>query len=133
MKNLKKLRKEKKLTQQRLADRLNVTRSTVSMWEIDASRPDYDMLDKVANFFEVDVNYLVGKTNDPRPPNKKSLDEPKKREPDILWENIGISFYEGGDGDDLSDEEKEELLDLVKFAREQRRKRREKQKEKERE
>lgn len=52
--------KGKKVSQQDLAKALNVSRSTVSMWETGASDPDTDSLQKIASYFSVSVDYLLG-------------------------------------------------------------------------
>ena len=57
--NLKKIRKDKGYTQETLAEKLNVVRQTVSKWEKGLSLPDVDMLSKIANVLETDVNILL--------------------------------------------------------------------------
>lgn len=57
--NLKKIRKDKGYTQEILAEKLNVVRQTVSKWERGLSLPDVDMLSKIANVLETDVNILL--------------------------------------------------------------------------
>ena len=57
--NLKKIRKDKGYTQEMLAEKLNVVRQTVSKWEKGLSLPDVDMLSKIANVLETDVNILL--------------------------------------------------------------------------
>lgn len=57
--NLKKMRKDKGYTQEILAEKLNVVRQTVSKWEKGLSLPDVDMLSKIANVLETDVNILL--------------------------------------------------------------------------
>lgn len=56
--NLKKIRKDKGYTQETLAEKLNVVRQTVSKWEKGLSLPDVDMLSKIVNVLETDVNIL---------------------------------------------------------------------------
>ncbi|MBQ3046315.1 MAG: helix-turn-helix domain-containing protein [Clostridia bacterium] len=58
--NIKKLRKEKEMSQEELALRLNVVRQTVSKWEQNLSVPDSEMLIKIAEVFEVPVSRLLG-------------------------------------------------------------------------
>ena len=58
--NIKALRKTKGLTQDELAIRLNVVRQTVSKWEKGLSVPDAEMLQRIAEVFEVDVSQLLG-------------------------------------------------------------------------
>ena len=57
--NLKKIRKDKGYTQETLAEKLNVVRQTVSKWEKGLSLPDVDMLPKIVNVLETDVNILL--------------------------------------------------------------------------
>lgn len=58
--NLKKIRKDKGYTQEELAKELNVVRQTVSKWEKGLSLPDVDILSKIADILETDVNVLLG-------------------------------------------------------------------------
>ena len=59
------LRKEKKLTQEQLAERLNVTSQAVSKWENDLSYPDVELLVDLAKLFDCSVDYLLGKEDTP--------------------------------------------------------------------
>ncbi len=58
--NIKKARKDKGMTQEELAIRLNVVRQTVSKWEKNLSVPDADLLEKLSDILSVDVNVLLG-------------------------------------------------------------------------
>lgn len=58
--NIKALRKTKGITQDELAIRLNVVRQTVSKWEKGLSVPDAEMLQRIAEVFEVNVSQLLG-------------------------------------------------------------------------
>lgn len=60
--NIKTLRKSKGLTQEELANRINVVRQTVSKWEKGYSVPDAEMLKKIAEVLETDVSQLLGST-----------------------------------------------------------------------
>lgn len=60
--NIKNLRKNKGLTQEELAIRLNVVRQTVSKWEKGFSVPDAEMLQKIAEELETEVSVLLGGT-----------------------------------------------------------------------
>lgn len=57
---IKKLRKEKGLTQQELADVVGITATGVSYWESGNAIPNTETLKKLANYFGVTVNYLLG-------------------------------------------------------------------------
>ena len=56
---LSKLRKEKGLSQEGLAEKLEVTRQTVSKWELSQTKPDTDMLVKLADVLGVEVSSLI--------------------------------------------------------------------------
>lgn len=58
-KNIKKFRENKKLTQDELAEKLNVTRQAVSNWETEKTQPDIDTLQKIAQILEVSVEELI--------------------------------------------------------------------------
>ncbi len=58
--NIKILRKEKGMSQEELALKLNVVRQTVSKWEQNLSVPDSEMLIKLSEVFEVPVSRLLG-------------------------------------------------------------------------
>lgn len=59
-KTLAKLRKERKLTQQELADLLNVTNKTISKWETNTTAPDIDTLKRISQVLKVPVDVLLG-------------------------------------------------------------------------
>ena len=56
---LKELRKEKELTQEQLAETLNVSRRTVSRWETGSNMPDLDLLVEIADLYQVDLRELL--------------------------------------------------------------------------
>ena len=58
-KNIRSLREGKDLTQEQLAERLFVTRQTVSNYETGRSRPDVEMLLKIAEVLDVDANTVI--------------------------------------------------------------------------
>ena len=59
-KRLKKLRERKGLLQKELAKRLGVPATTLNSWETGKAEPRTDRLIKLADFFEVSVDYLLG-------------------------------------------------------------------------
>ncbi len=58
-KNIRDLRSRKNMTQDELAEQLFVTRQTVSNYETGKSRPDVEMLARIAEILETDVNALI--------------------------------------------------------------------------
>lgn len=73
---LKQLRQEKKLTQEELADKLNIGRSALAMYELGKRIPKYKTIDTFADFFNVSVDYLRGKT----PSRHGEVFSPKQQE-----------------------------------------------------
>lgn len=61
---IKDLRKEKNLTQKEMAQALSVTVSTLSHWECDYQEPSFKDLVTLANFFECNTDYLLGRSDD---------------------------------------------------------------------
>lgn len=60
---LKSLRNSRNLTQEELAQKLNIGRSRVSMYESGQREPDFETTELIADFFNVDVDYLLGRTS----------------------------------------------------------------------
>lgn len=58
----KELRLEKKITQQELSYSLGLSRSAISMYETGEREPDFKTLKLIADFFNVDTDYLLGRT-----------------------------------------------------------------------
>lgn len=59
-KRFKELRKERKFTQQQLADRIGLAPSAISSYESGARYPSYDVLIKYSKIFHVTTDYLLG-------------------------------------------------------------------------
>ena len=86
MERLKELRLKKKLLQKDVADYLGVNRTTYVKYETGASQPDNDTLSRLADFFGVSVDYLLGRENniakqDPLPEYSNIFRIEKKRYP----------------------------------------------------
>jgi len=60
---LKELRIEKKLSQKELALALSVSQRSISSWETGFRQPDFESLEKIAKFFGVSADYLLGLTD----------------------------------------------------------------------
>ena len=60
---LRALRKEKELTQLELADQFNISKSSISMYEARSRMPEYETLEAIADYFKVNLDYLVGKSD----------------------------------------------------------------------
>lgn len=58
--NLQTLRKEKRITQEELAEVFGVTSQSISKWELGLSCPDITLLPKIAQYYEVSIDELLG-------------------------------------------------------------------------
>lgn len=59
---LKSLRNSRGLTQDELSKQLKISRSTIGMYESNAREPDFETLELIADFFNVDIDYLLGRS-----------------------------------------------------------------------
>ena len=64
-KQIKYLRQSRALSQVQLADKLGVKKQSISNWENDNIVPSVDMLEKIADFFRVSTDYLLGREKKP--------------------------------------------------------------------
>ncbi|MBO6203232.1 MAG: helix-turn-helix transcriptional regulator [Selenomonas sp.] len=85
--NIKKARNDKHLSQRALADIIGVSQQTVGSWEVGRTSPDNEMLQKLASFFNVSVDYLLGRTDEPQ----------------------GTGFQKGDNGGSHNDGEREKI------------------------
>lgn len=60
---LKSLRNARNLTQDELASILKISRSAVGMYERGLRAPDFELLEAMADFFNVDTDYILGRTD----------------------------------------------------------------------
>jgi transcriptional regulator with XRE-family HTH domain len=99
---LKLLRNNKGLSQRQLAKKLNVAPSTLAMYELNKREPDYETLGKIADFFDVNTDYLLGRSANPYPIEKiaqessnyyfRNLPEEAKKTLDDFIEYIHIKY-----------------------------------------
>lgn len=85
--NLKFLRKKEGLTQEELAEKLNVSRQSVTKWESGNAIPDIEKIKEIAYIFSISVDSLIGDIEN-KTPNKL-----KKRIQDIGWFIFAILVF----------------------------------------
>ena len=91
--NIKKLRLEMGLTQKELGKNIELAESTISLYESGKREPDNATLLTLANFFDVSVDYLLGRTD----------------KPELL------AAHTADDSHDLTPEQREELEQFKQF------------------
>lgn len=104
---LKELRKQHNLTQLEFAKQFHVSNGAVGNWESGQRMPDSDTLSRIADFFNVSVDYVLGRTDEP---TTNSLDKQLE----------GVDFALWGEVHDLTDEEKQDIINFVKFTKSKR-------------
>ena len=87
-KRLKKLRKKKSVTLDELARAIDTTKTTLSRYENEKREPKMDMVKRIADYFNVTTDYLIGSTDE-----KKSADKIKAaiaNDPELVsfWDEI---------------------------------------------
>lgn len=102
------LRKEAKMSQQELADKLQVSRSTIGMYENGDRVPTKEGMEAIADLFNVDMDYLYGRTD-----IRRKYDFEKQN--GVVLEDIYFSFAKKMQEKKVP---KEDLEKLWKFYKE---------------
>lgn len=85
---IKELRKENNMTQDEFGKKFGIVKSTVSMYENGHNSPDDDLKVKIADYFDVSLDYLLGRVN--------------KRKYDIETIAFHTTSVDGLDNDDIA-------------------------------
>ena len=93
------LRNEKGMSQQELADALGISKSSINMYERGERQPNFEVLEAIADFFNVDIDYLLGRTN--------------KTTKIINSQTIAAHF----DGDEYTEEELSKIKEFAEFVK----------------
>jgi transcriptional regulator with XRE-family HTH domain len=85
---LKNLREVNNVTQEQLAEYLKVTRPTIAGYETKSRQPDYERLQKIADYFQVSIDYLIRGMSEEKlaPVKEKTLDQEVK----IAYQNLSL-------------------------------------------
>lgn len=81
---LRELRTEKNLLQKDLAEKLGVDRTTYSKYESGASEPNYETLLKLADIFDVSIDYLLGRDEKGKKPASDEADGLSEEELELI-------------------------------------------------
>lgn len=101
------LRSQKKLTQERLAQALGISRASLAKYETNKNEPDLDTIRKIANFFDVSIDYLLDNTTSKKQSVdiKEALEDKNKK---ATW-----------GGKELTDEQREKLKRIFAVIRDE--------------
>lgn len=106
---LRNLRIEYKISQEKLATTLGVTRSAVAQWENGFTIPSNEMLNKLCDYFNVSLDYLMGRTD-----QRRAIDN------NITADDFTLAF--SNLQHELSEDDKQVLLSLAQTLAEKRKK-----------
>lgn len=109
-KKLKLLRERNGLTQEQLATKFNLLKSSISMYENGVRLPNVEIIKDFANYFNVSIDYLM----DNEKTNKK---DEELKEQEILKKALQKAGYMEND-EDLTDEELKKLMKFVNANKE---------------
>jgi transcriptional regulator with XRE-family HTH domain len=86
-KTLRKLRKEKGITMEELAHFIDVSYSLIAMYENDKRQPTPKTLQALADYFNVSIDYLLGRTDNPKTALIEGDDVPKE------LRDLGVEYF----------------------------------------
>jgi len=113
------------MSREELASKVEVSYSTIAKYESGTREPDFSTLDKLSSYFDVDTDYLLGRTETPNSSTEfDSLTEIKK-----IVDEYGIEdmfFHNIDDWKNLTPEDVEELRNHFEYVTYKARKRNEK-------
>ena len=106
MNRLKALRNEHGMSQAEFAKKIGVAQNTVSNWENGNRLIDTDTVTRIADYFSVSVDYLLGRTDDI---NQKTGEE------NITFDDFTYAMY--NESKELTDEDKQALLGMARLLK----------------
>lgn len=116
---LKQLREETGFTLEYVANKLGTTKVSIGRYERDEREPKSDMLNLLASFYNVSVDYLLGRTDDSKPPvvvETEILNKKDNKRIDKIMENFenGLEGAVMLDGEIMDEHTKELFLQSVR-------------------
>ncbi|KQX51996.1 XRE family transcriptional regulator [Paenibacillus sp. Root444D2] len=110
------LREKRGLTQEELSNKIGISRAALSHYETNRREPDYETINKIANFFNVTVDYLLGRTDQPQTVLDHDVREFVEHL-DLTDESILKKFSLTVDGRILTPEEAKRFIAFVRAER----------------
>jgi len=110
-----KLRDERRLTQEELAGKVGITRAALSHYENNRREPDYETMQKIADFFHVSIDYIMGRSNEPSVIDAKVqefVDQLELSDQDLL-DKFSLTI----DGKPLTPEEAKRFIAFIRADR----------------
>ncbi|MGM9571245.1 MAG: helix-turn-helix domain-containing protein [bacterium] len=120
-KRLKQLRAKNKVSQAELARKLGMSQQAIAKWETEKATPDPEMITKIADYFNITTDYLLGREEKQSSSKtelskrvKKEITEELKKFEESLMNADGLML----DGEIVSEETVQNLLSAMKIGME---------------
>lgn len=97
---------------------IGLAQGSIKNWRNGKSKPSLEAVSKIADYFGVSVDYLLGKTDDPTPP-KKSDGKPKLYVPPE-YASVMVAF--AGGTENLTQEDIDSIIEFIEFKKNQKKK-----------
>jgi transcriptional regulator with XRE-family HTH domain len=110
---IKKLRTEKDISMRKLGEEVGVSHAHISKLESGLNSPSVDLLEKIADYFKIDVSYFFIKEQDPFTKSQQDL----LFESDLSLENIKDKYNLKIDGKPATDEEIQKMVEYIRVLR----------------
>jgi transcriptional regulator with XRE-family HTH domain len=107
------LRVEKKLSMRELGEKIGITHSHISKLESGINSPSVELLEKLAQFFDIDISYFFAKDDEGFTKNERDL----IHEQDLALESLKENYNLEIDGKPATNEEIEKMIEYVKIYR----------------
>lgn len=108
-----KLRLNKKMSMRELGEKVGVTHAHISKLESGISSPSVELLEKLADFFNIDISYFFAKDDEGFTKDERDL----LHEQDLSLESLKKYYNLEIDGKPASDEEIEEMIKHIRLYR----------------
>lgn len=118
---IKNLREEKSITQLQLSKILNIGNTTLSQYESGKRVPSDSIKKAIADYFNVSIDYLLGRTDIKNTPNFEE-DTPTEKIAKLVKENKIETLAAHFDGEDITDDDVEDIKNFIEFVVEKRKK-----------
>ncbi len=110
------LREVRQWTQEELSQSIGITRASLSHYEKNRRKPDFEILTKLADVFEVSIDYLIGRTSHPEvmmDEDVRNFVDDLELSDNKLLERFNLTI----DGRSLSEEESKRFIAFIRMER----------------
>ena len=90
--NIRKLRKSRDLTMKQFGEMMGVSESAISLYENNKAQPDINMMYKMADYFDVSIDFLLGRKTDESKEKKTEITFSSLNSRRMWYLNITLPF-----------------------------------------